>query len=258
MRRFLPVLLLCFATVSGAQDGIWLWRLGASARQNNEIVSSGGAAPWWETNAVLAVSYDTGFVDDTGIQSLVSQSASPTVITNANTNVIFKADQNFLWFTDTAFTPGLNPLTVSMWVYMTNVTANTCLFDMGTNVLRSRYYMYHYDLGGGRHILPGTGGAGSNFDTGTNLIANTWYHIVSILHGSTNTLYIDGHLERVTTGAVNDGYGRGNRTFIGNYVDTNYAGFGYLDEFQVITGVVTLVDAGRIYTNSLSRHAGNP
>lgn len=79
MRKLVAILLL--ATSAYAYDGIDLWRMGAAARQNNEVASGGAPASWLPTGVVAYFDF--------------SVSATPT--NEATSNITFTVVNNPGW-----------------------------------------------------------------------------------------------------------------------------------------------------------------
>jgi len=71
-----------------------------------------------------------------------------------------------------------------------------------------------------------------NTVTGTDLSADTWYHIAAVHYGNTYKMYVDGTLTAINTTSTSNA-STGAKWEIGGYIGGQYPTQGYIDEFRI-------------------------
>jgi len=117
-----------------------------------------------------------------------------------NTGVDFTGGNDWIASNNNIGLSGSQPKSFSFWVYPTNVAINQFLIHTGGESTAGA--TFGLKLESKRLFFIGWGGAGRDYNTGTDLVANQWQHIIVTYNGSNVNTYVNGTPTATTNQAL--------------------------------------------------------
>ena len=121
--------------------------------------------------------------------------------------------------------------TVEFYFRPTQASIDSSLIEIVSKEAGFQLYMSAAEMG----LAISANNSGSyifNTVTGTDLSADTWYHIAAVHYGNTYKMYVDGTLTAINTTSTSNAR-TGAKWEIGGYIGGQYPTQGYIDEFRI-------------------------
>lgn len=160
-------------------------------------------APWISNYNVVAHLGDgvtPNFNDSSGFGYNGTPSGSPTAVTGQlDGGVAFNSTVNsqFVSWSSGPILNGASQWTFSCWVKVNAIGADHMIWSENISTVGGVVFLIRItDTGKAEAVVIGPAGAFASFATGaTTLSANTWYHVVCSMDGSTLYTYVNGVLD---------------------------------------------------------------
>lgn len=200
--------------------------------------------------ALASLSFENSFADASGNNYSGTGVGSPT-FTSGKVGQALALSGAGQYVTAATFSPSFEtmPYSVSLWFKTTNTSAGNILSAgrEGGCVTSPRVAV----VGGRLEVDQNNGCTSLAALSNTAIVANTWYHVVAVISGSSISLYVNGQLDKTVTGTANAGGPQG-CLFIGAQQSDTCAGAynffaGAIDEVKIFNRALTASDVAALY-----------
>ena len=138
----------------------------------------------------------------------------------------------------------------SAWInHSSSFSGNGPIYLSGGISLSNRFFIQLRSATLLRVVVNGVGGSTTDI-TLPNISSGVWYHIVTVVQGTSLNVYLNGINQGGTFTIVGQQTNIGDNLVVGKYYDANYPGYdwiGYLDEIALWNTALTTQEVQSIY-----------